>query len=464
MGMENKDFRRRLLDQESPVDAGAFGRVMERRKAGGTGAAWIGKGIWAAALLIGTAGIGMYLQRSPMLVPEADKSSQTAETQDAAALANHAEGNADKTAVYPGASVARDAQGSVSVGAAGDKEDGAAHKTGLSGSSSESTAGIQTGVHMQSGRKTGLRKTGSANPAVAHQGDLMAGSNTKGETPVAAGADAGSQLSGPAELEAWTALMKQPLRLHPMFRKPQATAPLDFQRSSRIAQNFLQTEWMVEPGWVLKQSPAGATLRKQERFAGAAAITARAVFPANRGFQWVSGIRYQEWVDHFNFSQEHTSTHQRIDAYDVIIRVPGQPDRTETRYDTTEMQVTRQEIYTDINRYRMIGLPVAFRWSPVPDGIWYVQAGITPSYLVYRGGSRRMNDGSVVSLAEGANINRFQLHAGLSAGMRRFLAPRIAMMLEPGLGYNLTQFASGTLRQRNLQLSLSAGLMFHLSR
>ena len=75
-----------------------------------------------------------------------------------------------------------------------------------------------------------------------------------------------------------------------------------------------------------------------------------------------------------------------------------------------------------------------------------------------------MNDGSVVSLAEGANINRFQLHAGLSAGMRRFLAPRIAMMLEPGLGYNLTQFASGTLRQRNLQLSLSAGLMFHLSR
>lgn len=464
MGMENKDFRRRLLDQELPVDAGAFGRVMERRKAGGTGAAWIGKGIWAAALLIGTAGIGMYLQRSPMLAPDAEKSNQTAKTRDAAALANHVEGNADKNAVYPGASVARGAQGSASFGALGDKADGVAHQTGMSGLSPESAARSQTRLRNDAGLRTGLRNTGSANPAVAFQGGLTVRSNTKGEMPVDAGADAGNQASSRAQLDAWTALMKQPLRIHPMLRKPQAIAPLDFKRSGRIAQRFLQTEWMVEPGWVLKQSPAGAALRKQERFAGAAAFTARVVLPSNRGFQWVSGIRYQEWVDHFNFSQQHSSTHQRVDAHDVIIRIPGQPDRIETRYDTTQMQVTRQESYSDINRYRMIGLPVAYRWSPVPDGIWYVQAGITPSYLVYRGGSRRMSDGSVVSLADGADINRFQLHAGLSAGMRRFVAPRIAMMLEPGIGYNLTQFASGAMRQRNLQLSLSAGLMFHLGR
>jgi hypothetical protein len=461
--MENKDFRRRLLDQELPVDAGAFGRVMERRKAGGTGAAWIGKGIWAAALLIATAGIGMYLQRSPIVAPDAEKSSQTAKTQDAS-IAQHAEDEADKTAAYPGASVTMDAQGSASVGALADMNEGAAVQKGDSGPGTENPARSHTRLRNHTGNKTGLRNTGSAHPAVQLQGGLPVKRNKKSETPDAAGADAGNQVDKQAQHDSWIALMKQPLRIHQILRSPKATIAVDFKRSGRIAQNFLQTEWMVEPGWVLKQSSAGAALRKQERFAGAAAFTARVVFSTHRGFQWVSGIRYQEWVDRFNFSQEHTSAHQRVDAYDVIIRVPGQPDRTETRYDTTQMQVTRQESYADINRYRMIGLPVAFRWSPVPDGIWYVQAGVTPSYLVYRGGSRRMSDGSVVSLADGANINRFQLHAGLSAGMRRFIAPRLAMMLEPGLGYNVTNFASNPMRQRNLQLSLSAGLMFHLSR
>jgi hypothetical protein len=262
----------------------------------------------------------------------------------------------------------------------------------------------------------------------------------------------------------WSELMKQPLRLHPSHSKPRNAATLNMERSKDISGKFLQTEWLVEPGYVFKQTPAGASLRRQERFAGAAAFTARVVLPSDRGFQWVSGLRYQEWADHFSFSQEHTATHQRIDAYDVIIRVPGQPDRTETRYDTSQIQVTRQESYADINRYRMIGIPLAFRWSPTPDGIWYVQAGITPSYLLYRGGSRRLSDGTVVSLSEGANINRFQLHAGLAAGMRQFIAPRVALLLEPGLGYNLTHFAAGPMRQRNLQLSLSAGLMFHLGR
>jgi len=460
MGMENKDFRRRLLDQELPVDAGAFGRVMERRKAGGTGAAWTGKGIWAAALLIGTAGIGMYMQRSPIALPDADKGSQTGITEAASSSANPLQQRADKTAVYHGQHNSS-AQASGSQVAAAETKDEVTNPNGkrrLAGANPANQAGHHTGT------KTFFRNVDPANPGLENQDRLPTGISTNGETPNTSSAMDGNDVNSQSHAYAWTALMKQPLRIHPMLRKPRATEPLDFQRTSRIAQHFLQTEWMVEPGWVLKQSPAGAALRKQERFAGAAAFTARAVFPANRGFKLISGIRYQEWVDHFNFSQQYTSTHQRIDAYDVIIRVPGQPDRTETRYDTTQMQVSRQESYADINRYRMIGLPVAFRWSPVPDGIWYVQAGITPSYLVYRGGSRRMNDGSVVSLADGANINRFQLHAGLSAGMRRFVAPRIAMMLEPGLGYNLTQFAAGPMRQRNLQLSLSAGLMFHLGR
>lgn len=464
MGMENKDFRRSLRDQELPVDASAFGRVMERRKVGNSGTAWIGKGIWAAALLIGTAGIGMYLQRSPIVAHKEEKSIQTAETQNPAAPDGEAEGDAVKTAVFPGNSVERNAQVSAGAVATERMKDGAANAAGKSGLATKTPTRSETRLRNHAGGITGFRNVGNTNPGAELQGGLPPGNATKRETLVAVYSNDLNDASSQTQADAWTALMQQPLRIHPMLRKPQATVPLDFNRSGRIAQSFLQTEWMVEPGWVFKQSQAGAALRRQERFAGAAAFMARVVFPANRGFQWVSGIRYQEWVDRFNFSQEYTSTHQRIDAYDVIIRVPGQPDRKETRYDTTQMQVTRQESYSDINRYRMIGLPLAFRWSPVPGGLWYVQAGITPSYLVYRGGSRRMNDGSVVSLADGANINRFQLHAGLAAGMRRFIAPRIAMVLEPGLGYNLTQFASGPMRQRNLQLSLSAGLMFHLGR
>lgn len=446
MGMENNDFRRRLLDQELPVDAGAFGRVMERRKAGGTGAAWIGKGIWAAALLVATAGIGLFVQRTPT----AGNGQEGPGTPAATSVADPAVpmgGDASNTAAYPAAS---DATGRVASAAQG-----------------KMTSEAQRNLSSNQRRNT----TGRSRNASAGAVSLEPANPRRTGKPLAEGNTAGSDLGEAnsrepslAGYESWYALMRRPLQLQPLIRSPKAPGALDMPRAERGGQRFVQTEWMAEPGWVFKQTPAGAALRRQERFAGAGAFTARLVFPANRGFQWVSGIRYQEWVDHFNFSQEHTATHQRIDAYDVIIRVPGQPDRTETRYDTTQMQVTRQESYQDINRYRMIGLPLAFRWSPVENGIWYVQAGITPSYMVYRGGSRRLNDGTVVSIAEGANINRFQLHAGFAAGMRRFIAPRVAMLLEPGLGYNLTPFAGGPLRQRNLQLSLSAGLMFHLGR
>ena len=446
MGMENNDFRRRLLDQELPVDAGAFGRVMERRKAGGTGAAWIGKGIWAAALLVATAGIGLFVQRTPT----AGNGQEGPGTPVATLVADPAVpmgGDASNTAAYPAAS---DATGRVASAAQG-----------------KTTSEAQRNLSSNQRRNT----TGRSRNASAGAVSLVPAIPRRTGKPLAEVNTAGSHLGESnsrepslAGYESWSALMRRPLQLQALFRSPKAPGALDMPRAERGGQRFVQTEWMAEPGWVFKQTPAGAALRRQERFAGAGAFTARLVFPANRGFQWVSGIRYQEWVDHFNFSQEHTATHQRIDAYDVIIRVPGQPDRTETRYDTTQMQVTRQESYQDINRYRMIGLPLAFRWSPVENGIWYVQAGITPSYMVYRGGSRRLNDGTVVSIAEGANINRFQLHAGFAAGMRRFIAPRVAMLLEPGLGYNLTPFAGGPLRQRNLQLSLSAGLMFHLGR
>jgi hypothetical protein len=446
MGMEEKDFRRRLLDQELPVDAGAFGRVMERRKSGGAGTAWLGKGIWAAALLIGVAGIGLYVQRGDHALPTTastavspEKTKPVAAARPGTATENNvadfgARQPAAEKSVQANYSGTAPAESRISAaGSASNKKNSRTHA-----SQSRQAAGSQlAGPGMA--ESNAAEATGpSGNPAIASEAAMSA-------------AD-------------WSLLMKQPLRLHPFHAKPRNAAVLNMERSKDIAGKFLQTEWLVEPGYVFKQTPAGASLRRQERFAGAAAFTARVVLPSDKGFQWISGLRYQEWADHFSFSQEHTATHQRIDAYDVIIRVPGQPDRTETRYDTSQIQVTLQESYSDINRYRMIGIPLAFRWSPDPSSIWYVQAGITPAYLLYRGGSRRLSDGTVVSLSEGANINRFQLHAGLAAGMRQFIAPRVALLLEPGLGYNLTHFAAGPMRQRNLQLSLSAGLMFHLGR
>lgn len=446
MGMENKDFRRRLLDQEMPIDAGAFGRVMERRKAGGAGTAWIGKGIWAAALLVATAGIGLFVERTHTSTSGQGSTGAKATT-NAAEPAVQTAISESNTAAYPSTSETSSGQTGSVTGA---------------GPSNGQRSELAAGRLASAGRSRRLAQERGTPQLEVPLDNSGRGHMETGRASEPEEANGSGRL--PLGSEGWTALMRRPLQIHTLFRTPKTAGALDMPCSDRAGQRFVQTEWLAEPGWVFKQSPAGAALRRQERFAGAGAFTARLVFPANRGFQWVSGIRYQEWVDHFNFSQEHTAMHQRIDAYDVIIRVPGQPDRTETRYDTTQMQVTRLESYTDINRYRMIGLPLAFRWSPVENGIWYVQAGITPSYMVYRGGSRRLNDGTVVSIAEGANINRFQLHAGLAAGMRRFVAPRVAMLLEPGIGYNMTPFASGPLRQRNLQLSLSAGLMFHLGR
>lgn len=443
--MENKDFRRRLLDQELPVDAGAFGRVMERRKAGGSGAAWIGKGIWAAALLVATAGIAMFVQRKQ----ETASAAESAGTQLAIAAESDVQpakpGNQTQ-ATYRGAVALKPNRQTQAEQADMDRAQDRIGTAGNNGTKrNKHTATYSTlekasrnggGVKSGDGGDAGIR---TVSPVVPSEQDIRIAAD-------------------------WTALMKRPLRIHPIVRTPAKALSLERERTAGNSTRLLQTEWMVEPGWVHKQSPSGATLRRQERFAGSAAFTARVVIPVNQGFQWLSGLRYQEWVDHFNFSQEHTATHQRIDAYDVIIRIPGQADRIETRYDTSQIQVTRQESYSDVNRYRMIGLPLAMRWSPADQGMWYVQAGLTPSYLVYSGGSRRLSDGRVVSLSDNAALNRFQLQAAVAAGMRTFIAPRIAFLLEPGLGYNLTPFAPAPMRQRNLQLSLSAGLMLHLGR